>query len=146
MKPWEPFSGFLGFENKLENETIFCGISNLPFWYDFESLLHLVQQKLRMAPRISETDGAISKAEYLGAAARDGSAAGEASQRQVAAEEMNSLIEDALVTALGGGGKGVVDADLARQCLVALIDLQMASSDVVQVLIVTPPCGICSLC
>ena len=90
--------------------------------------------------------GGISKAEYLGAAARDGSAVGEASQRQVAAEEMNSLIEDALVTALGGGGKGVVDADLARQCLVALIDLQMARSDVVQVLLVTPPCGICSLC
>ena len=79
-------------------------------------------------------------------AASDGSAVGETSQRQVAAEEMNTLIEDALVTALGGGGKGVVDADLARQCLVALIDLQMARSDVVQVLLVTPPCGICSLC
>ena len=84
----------------------------------------------RCLARSCEREGGITKAEYLKktAAAAPGTVA---STREVAAEEMNALIEDSLVTALGGV-KGSADADLARKCLVALTDLQIARSDVVQ--------------
>jgi proteasome component ECM29 len=88
----------------------------------------------RCLAKSCEREGDITKRQYLtGASAPRTSTGGDqaSAPREVAAEQMNLLIEDALVTALGGS-KGVADGDLARQCLVALTDLQMARSDVVR--------------
>jgi hypothetical protein len=97
----------------------------------------------RCLAKSCEREGGITKAQYLGklppgagagAGGGGGGAGGEgegAQAREKAAEEMNTLIEDALATALGGT-KGLADAELARKCLVALTDLQIARSDVVQ--------------
>jgi len=76
----------------------------------------------RCLAKSCEREGGITKAQYLSAAA---------TPRAGAAEEMSSLIEDALVGVLGGA-RGAADADLARKCLVALTDLQIARREVVQ--------------